>query len=453
MKQLVIRIAILAFIWIAVEICQHFSAPQYALVNRNFALAAVNGGDAEMTASQTAQSIYSTHTIYGIATAIKTLALLLLALPYIRLAKVRLAKYFAPIGGVCALLMCGCQPYNAPQYEEIASNETAFVIPLEGATKEQQKFASESILNDQKVATKRILITKRWNQTGRMYFDGAWIPMMRVIKVDRSPVTRAWQADEDARGIAVRVPMGKNQKNPQHGDAIWIESMDSVGFSMGFNVTAYIAEEDTAKFLYMYAGNTLSIVIDHEVRARVQQVAAEVAAEYPLDKLREKKNEIAERVRADALPFFQKRGITITTIGMFGGMTYENADIQQSIDKTFVMQQEKVNTLSKLEAQASENTRIVQQAKAKADAEVQEAEGKSKALAIEAEGKAKAIKLESEALAAAQQNPAYIRVKEMEILKSQVEKWSGKYPDYYIGSQNVSSLLALPSTGLSPINK
>jgi hypothetical protein len=81
---------------------------------------------------------------------------------------------------------------------------------------------------------------------------------------------------------------GTSSKN----DAVWIESQDSVGFSVGFNCTAYITEQDTPKFLYMYRSKSLAEMLDTEVRARKQQVAAEVAAKYDLDGLRAKKNGI-----------------------------------------------------------------------------------------------------------------------------------------------------------------
>jgi len=80
----------------------------------------------------------------------------------------------------------------------------------------------------------------------------------------------------------LRRPDGRDQ-------AIRIESADSVGFSMGFTCTGFIAEEDASKFLYWYPSGALADVIDREVRGRIQQSAAEVAAKYPLDQLRSRK--------------------------------------------------------------------------------------------------------------------------------------------------------------------
>ena len=138
-----------------------------------------------------------------------------------------------------------------------------------------------------------------------------------MIRVNRSPMTREWTADNAT---------GSTKAN----QAIWVESADSVGFSMGFTCTAMIDEADAARFLYWYPTGSLEKVMDTEIRARIQQNAAEVAARYPLDSLRTKKQEMIDAVRADVFPFFKTRGITVTTVSMFGGMTYENPEIQKA---------------------------------------------------------------------------------------------------------------------------
>ncbi|MGI8890037.1 MAG: hypothetical protein ACR2G0_04550, partial [Chthoniobacterales bacterium] len=218
----------------------------------------------------------------------------------------------------------GCvRPYDTPEYAEIDTSETGFLIPLEGDSGSQAKFQSEQYLRDLKVAAKRVQITHRWSQEGRIVWSGRWIPMVRLIKVNRSPVTREWTAENNS---------GTTNKN----EAIWIESADSVGFSMGFTCTAFIAEEDAAKFLYWYPSGSLDHVMDSEVRGRIQQISAEVAARYPLDALREKKQEISDAVKKDVTQFFVNRGVTVTTLGMFGGLTYENGEIHKAIDNTII---------------------------------------------------------------------------------------------------------------------
>jgi hypothetical protein len=233
-------------------------------------------------------------------------------------------------------------------------------------------------------------------------------------------VTREWTA-EGATGTA------------RANKAIWVESADSVGFSMGFNATAMIEESDAARFLYWYPSGSLASVMDSEVRARVQQNAAEVAARYPLDALRSKKQEMVDAVRKDVIPFFKQRGITITTVSMFGGMTYENPDIQKSIDKTFIAQQEKVVNQARFEAQQRENDRIELEAAATAERARREAQGRGDAKITEAKAEASAIREVAAALAEAGKNPAFIQLRALEVETTRTSRWDGKYPLYYMG--------------------
>ena len=251
--------------------------------------------------------------------------------------------------------------YDKPEFIEIDTSETGFLIPLEGNAGLQEKFQSENYLLQRKVAAKRVQILHRWSQEGRLGYDGRWIPTVRLVKVNRSPLTREWTAPQGPQAGSVMSRGGVNDK------AIWIESADSVGFSMGFNCTAFISEEDAAKFLYWYPSGSLANVMDGEVRGRVQQVAAEVAAKYPLDQLRSRKQEIADAVKKDVTNFFATRGVTVTTVGMFGGMTYENPAIQKSIDDTFIAQQLKVVAEAKFDAQQKENERTELEANATAE--------------------------------------------------------------------------------------
>lgn len=311
-----------------------------------------------------------------------------------------------PLGATLVVVAAslGCRPYDRPQFEEIDASQTGFLIPLEGETGDQTTFESERYLADRKVAAKRVQISHRWVQKGRLWFDGQWIDTVRLVTVDRSPITREWTADAHSGTSTV------NQ-------AIWIESKDSVGFAVGFNCTAYIAEPDTAKFLYMYRSKSLADMMDSEIRARIQSVAAEVAAKYDLDELRSRKQEMIDAVRADVLSFFATRGITITTIGMFGGFTYQNPQIQQAIDETFVAQQLKVVASAKQQAQLKENERIQLEAQAQADKR-----------RTEAQGEADAILKVAEATRQAQADPLFLQLKQLEVEEARITRWDGKYP-------------------------
>ncbi len=373
------------------------------LMANNLAIATVNGGSAEFLAQKT----LSYAGICSIAVFIASL-ILLIAVPYLVKTGSGLINGAGLI--ILALTLASCKPYPVPRYADIKNNETAFVIPLEGDSTHQAKFNSKEYLETKKVSSKRIELPLRWNQTGREFLgmpgDGEWIPTVRVIIVDRAPITRLWEADGKGKG---------------KDTAIWVESADSVGFSMGFNCTAFVKEEDTANFLYWYSSGGLSNVMDTEVRGRVQQEASVVAAKYPLDELRGKKVELSDAVRGDIIPFFKERGITITTVSITGGMTYENPEIQKAIDNVFVAQQEKNIALAKFDAQKKENERIILAS-----------EGLAKKRQVESEAEAKAITALTQAVAQGGSN--YLALKSLEVQGKQVEKWNGALPTFSGGN-------------------
>lgn len=346
----------------------------------------------------------------------------------------------------------GCiKPYDVPEFVEIQHHETGYMIPLEGSNKTgQAQFDSEGFLDENKVAIKRIQIPHRWVQTGRLSNSGHYIDTVRLVIVDRSPVTREWTAD-------------MNQGTARKDQAIWLESRDSIGFSLGFNATGFVDEPDSSKFLYWYPTTqqdnsqtsvdksiaSLQVVMDTEIRARVQQVASEVAAKYDLDELRAKKPEIIEAVRVDVIPFFKNRGITITTLGMFGGFAYEQPNIQKAIDETFIAQQEKVRTEAAFEAQGKVNERLELAARAEANQHRELAKGKADAMLIAAEAEAAAIQKVAEATKAADGDPLFLKLKQLEVDVQRLTKWDGKYPNTLMtmgeGGKSPDLLLSVPA--------
>ena len=308
------------------------------------------------------------------------------------------------------LSVASCRkPYDVPEYAEIKNNETAFVIPLEGEISKQGKFKSSEYLQSKQVATKRIRVPHRFSQTGRRGWNGEWIPTIKVLRVDRAPVTRQWTADTIT---------GTSKAD----EAIWVESKDSVTFSIGFSTTAYIEEENSALFLYKYTSSNLAQVMDTEIRARIQATGAEKCGEYDLDELRGKKSEVIKAVRADAIPFFAERGITITTIGMFGGFTYKNPDIQTAIDEVFRSQQlEDVAEAKRKAALKDKQTILIV------------AEAEAARIAKIAEAEAQKIETINAAAEKAQKNPLFYQLRLLDVEAKRIAKWTGEYPRWYMG--------------------
>ena len=155
--------------------------------------------------------------------------------------------------------------------------------------------------------------------------------------------------------------------------------------------------------------------------------------DVPLDGLRARKQEISDAVKIDLTNFFATRGVTITTVGMFGGMTYENPEIQKAIDQTFIAQQLKVVAEAKFESQKKENERIELEAQGIAEKSRREAQGLADARKTAAAGEAEAIRAINAAALEAQQNPLLLQLKTLEVEKARIEKWDGRYPQMWLG--------------------
>ena len=371
------------------------------------------------------------------------------------------------VGLFISMFIGGCKKYNEPKYEDINSNETAFVIKLEGESKQSQ-FSSIDFLKERQVAAKRIEIPRTWRSTAwnSTWYSGEYMDMVRVIKVDRTPVTVEWTASAET---------GTSNKN----QGIWVESDDSVGFSTGFSCSAYVSEEDAATFLYFYPEKSLKNILDSEVRAAFQGIVAEVSARYKMDILRNRKQELIDSVRygikdsevveivlnsegkeekvkrvlkapskevnekgeeifnpssEGVIRFFKRRGITVTTTSMFGGFSYENKDVQKAIDNTFIAQQEKVVNAAKLDAQNDANERLVSEATAQAKARKEQAMGEAEAVRAKAKGEADAIKAIADASKEAQQTPLFLELKKLDVTLAWISRWGGNVNQFYAGS-------------------
>ena len=428
-KKLIVFVLVIAVVIVLERAWLNAIQPD---VSKELAIAQVNGGDADLRDLRLFEGYKDGANIIAVFV-ILCAAWLLASRPGLGARKSRIEILLGLT--IIPFALGGCvRPYDRPEYAEIDTSETGFLIPLEGDSGVQAKFQSEEYLRALKVAAKRVQITHRWSQEGRLPNSGQWIPLVRLIKVNRSPVTREWTADA-ASGTA-----SKNQ-------AIWIESADSVGFSMGFTCTSFIPEEHAAKFLYWYPTGSLANVMDTEVRARMQQIAAEVAARYRLDALREKKQEISDAVRKDVIDFFAVRGVVITTVGMFGGMTYENGEIQKSIDNTVIAQQLKVVNQARFEAQQRDNDRVELEANAIAERARRIAAGDADAKKIAALAEAQSIREVNKALAEARQNPLLYQLRALEVERARVDHWNGQYPAYFVGTaagQSPNLLLQMP---------
>ena len=165
--------------------------------------------------------------------------------------KKKIAMLF--ITGLIALSTTACiKPYDKPEFVTIEASQTAFLIPLTGDTTDQASFESEELLAQAKVATKEVQIPHRWVKKGYGWWNGEYRDSSKLIVVERTPETREWNSGKDK---------GTSNKN----QAIYAESKESIGFSVGMNISAQIyTEDDAVRFLYSYNNKSLEEIMDRD---------------------------------------------------------------------------------------------------------------------------------------------------------------------------------------------
>lgn len=248
-----------------------------------------------------------------------------------------------------AFLTSACGPPHVQPLENVGTNETAFVIPIEGDTAGQAKFESVDFLKEHKVLAKRIVLPVRERSTGRMWWDYEYLPTVRVIKVDRQLITREWTKSGST---------GTSNKD----EALSVASRDSINFHVGVNLTAFITEEDAPTYLYWHGQKSLPEVVDTNVRGYLQGIMADEFGKLKLEECKEQKAAIFKKANDETIEKFKKVGITISYVGSAQGFSYDDEGIQKKINETqtaeMAVQVASKNALEQVEI----NKKVVSQA-------------------------------------------------------------------------------------------
>lgn len=210
-----------------------------------------------------------------------------------------------------AVVLTSCGPYKEPKYVEVGTNATAFHIPLEQGSKENQKvLKSVDYLEKNKVVAQRVCINQIEISTGRMYWDYKWIPTDTVIVVHRAPVTLEWK------------------------DLV-AESKESIGFKIPINATASVTEENAARFLYNFGGQSIEWVMDHNVKPFIIDVLTMEFGARDLEACQEYRNIIYDTMKVRTVRYFKEYGLSIVNLGVSGEFSYIDQSIQDAINTKF----------------------------------------------------------------------------------------------------------------------
>lgn len=255
-----------------------------------------------------------------------------------------------------ATALCGCGPAKVLTVVNIKPNETAWVIPLDGASQAGQvKFNSVGFLDQKKVPAKRIMVDQVEKSTGRMWMDYEWIPAALVITVDRSLVTREWT---DAP---------ENGTSPTK-QGVGVVTKDSVQLRVGLTVTASIDEDDASTYLYYHGARPLSDVMDQNIRSFAVAELTKEYGDFTLIDAQTRSTEIYSNLFSDAKTAFKAKGITIQYLGNAEGLTYADPSVQLAINRSYQASQDAKTAQMEQNATKIRNETLVMTAQAQADA-------------------------------------------------------------------------------------
>ena len=230
---------------------------------------------------------------------------------------------------IMVAVFTACGPYHEDIYVDLKPSETGFVVSLEqGSLTAQKQLKSIEYFEQKKVAAKRIPIPTVKHDNGRGAASYIWIPTVKVIVVDRAPVTREWRSEPG---------QGTSKKNEE----IQVESENSIGFAVGITCTASIPEEDASTYLYWYGEKKLSEVMDDNVRSFVLDNLTGAFGSRDLTHCQKERKVVFDSMKVQTARFFAARGVRLDNIGAAGEFRYIEPEIQTAINLQFVAEKKK----------------------------------------------------------------------------------------------------------------
>ncbi len=279
-----------------------------------------------------------------------------------------------------ALSAVACGPAKWDKYVDLGPNDVAAVVACEGGETGAYNIEEATL-----VTAKRIPIPLVKKSTGRFWFSFKYDDAIKVFKIDLTPVNQNWTAASDS--------------NSPEDERIAVESLDSVGFSVGGTLQIRVVQENSMAYFRKYRGKSLDEIARTNVRGFIAQSLSAKFGALPLDgekgvkTCKSEKSAIAKAVLAEAKAQFEQDGITIDYFGLIEGLEYDDKEIQVGITAQIASSQDLITAQNERAAQKERNQRDQEMADRDAYISEKKAEGLSKAAIKKATGEAEAAKL------------------------------------------------------------
>jgi regulator of protease activity HflC (stomatin/prohibitin superfamily) len=266
-----------------------------------------------------------------------------------------------------ALMSAACSPTT--EYVVVESNEAAFAVPNDSESAGASVDRSETYWQAIRDLRTSIPISRTWRSTGGfLNLSGVWVPSHTVIKVSTMEVSREWN----------------NAASASDSDQSFsVESLDSQGISVGAVITARIEPENAALYLANFGtiptndqfptikiARPLSEVLDGVIRDRLQTILDREHGGRTINQSQNNKAAIWELARVELTAYAATQGVTILVLGGLDGMIYDNAEIQEAIDRSYIREEEQNSAMAGATQTAIYNTSLIGSSNAAATATV-----------------------------------------------------------------------------------
>lgn len=231
------------------------------------------------------------------------------------------------------------------EFKTIKPNQTAFLIPMQGANKSSQgQFDSIAYLDANKVATKRIqiphVVLDRSTTLANSLSADQYIPSACLYIVGREPYTRMWVKTAE-RGTSTK------------DEGTYVETSESINIDFGTVVSAHIDPTNAALYLYHFGvssaldngdspeypsavyARSLNDIMDTVVFNDAHRLLANEFGKRTFRQCISQKADIIETVQKTLKETYASYGITIEYFGMASGLNFDQK-LQEAVNNVAI---------------------------------------------------------------------------------------------------------------------
>lgn len=230
---------------------------------------------------------------------------------------------------------------------EVKSNEWAILVPYEGDTSKQAAIQSLEFYEQNLISGKRVTIPYKKINDGTGSVDK---PMAQLLVCPRDSVTRTYynEMKDDGKGGMIEI-VGDKRGFPT-------ETMGSAGITVGVSYSARIT--NAAKWFF-YKGNTdLTKFLDSDVYGVIATAVTSNVAKYKDEDLTANKNELAQKIKDAVNAVVGQFGVEVYTLGIYGGIIFDNPEVQKQIDNLLISSKKKDAALAEVSAEQARQALI-----------------------------------------------------------------------------------------------